>query len=174
MLCGGIGGGGSVLIGKYLGKGERGQARYAGDRLCLYALVFGALAGVTVLLAGPVLFRIVQLNDTASAYLYAMLYVCAYYCIGKSFNSTVIGGIFCAGGDAKFSFWCDTIVMWGVILPLGMLSAFVWNLHPIMLYVVLSFDEIIKLPVAFARYRQYKWLKNLTRDFSEGAEAEKA
>ncbi|MGN0479155.1 MAG: MATE family efflux transporter [Hominenteromicrobium sp.] len=173
VLCVGIGSGGSVLIGKYLGKGELGQARYAGDRLCLYAIVFGVLAGLSVLLVGPLLFRIVRLNDTAAQYLHDMLFVCAYYCIGKSFNSSVIGGIFCAGGDAKFGFLCDTIVMWGIILPLGLLSAFVWHLHPVALYVVLTFDEIIKLPVAFIRYKQYKWLNNLTRDFDQNPETER-
>jgi len=93
-----------------------------------------------------------------------MLYICAVYCIGKSLNSTIIGGVFPAGGDAKFGFWCDVIVMWGIIIPLGYLCAFIWRVNPIILYVVLNFDELIKIPIALIRFRQYRWLKNITRD----------
>ncbi len=166
VLCGGIANGGSVLVGKYLGNSDKEMAKKAGDRIVLYALVFGALAGLTVLLIKPLVFYMVDLNDTAGGYLNGMLYICAYYCIGKSMNSTIIGGIFCAGGDSKFGFWCDTVVMWGIILPLSYVCAFVWHLHPIFLYAIISLDEIIKLPVALIRYRQYKWMNNITRNFA--------
>lgn len=166
VLCVGISSGGAVLIGKYLGSGNPQIAKRAGDRINLYALLFGALAGITILLLKPLIFLLVDLTPTAHEYLDGMLYICAYYCIGKALNSTNIGGIFCAGGDTKFGFLCDTLVMWGIILPLSYACAFVWHLHPIVLYAVISLDEIIKLPVALIRYRQYKWLNQLTRDFA--------
>ena len=166
VLCGGIAGGGSVLIGKYLGSGDIQSARKAGNRLNLYALFFGTLAGVTILLIKPLVFSIIELNSVARGYLDIMLIVCAVYCIGKSLNSTVIGGIFPAGGDTKFGFWCDTIVMWGIIIPLGFLCAFIWKVSPVILYMVLCLDEFIKLPAAVFRFRQYRWLNNITRDFN--------
>lgn len=166
VLCAGIAGGGAVLVGKYLGSGDRALARRAGDRINVYALVFGALAGVAILLVKPIVFAFVNLSPDASAYLDGMLNVCAYYCIGKSVNSTNIGGIFPAGGDPKFGFWADTLVMWGIVLPLSYLSAFVWHIHPVLVYVVISLDEIIKLPAALLRYRQYRWLNNITRELA--------
>ncbi len=164
VLCGGIAGGGSVLVGKYLGHGGSEMAKRAGNRMNLYALIFGILAGASILLIKPLIFYMVELNAAAQGYLDGMLYICAYYCIAKSINSTIIGGIFCAGGDSKFGFWCDTVVMWGIILPLSYMCAFVWQLPPILLYAVISLDEMIKLPAALVRYRQYKWLNNITRE----------
>lgn len=166
VLCGGISGGGAVLIGKYLGNGDKKMAIKAGNRINLYALVFGLLAGITILLMKPLVFHLVDLNDTAQGYLNGMLYICAYYCIGKSMNSTNIGGIFCAGGDTRFGFWCDTIVMWGIILPLSYFSAFVWHLQPIILYAVICLDEVIKLPAAIIRYRKFKWVNSIIREFT--------
>ncbi|WP_235852090.1 MATE family efflux transporter [Niallia nealsonii] len=166
VFCGGIASGGAVLVGKYLGSSDRKMAIKVGKRINLYALIFGVVAGGTILLIKPVVFHIVDLNGTAQAYLNGMLYICAYYCIGKSINSTIIGGIFPAGGDAKFGLWCDSVVMWFIILPLGYMSAFVWHVHPIILYAVISLDEMIKLPLAIIRYRQYRWLNNITRDFT--------
>lgn len=104
VLCGGIASGGSVLIGKYLGNGEVQMAKRAGSKMNTYAVVFGVLAGVTILLIKPLVFQIVSLNDQAQSYLSGMLFICAYYCIPKSINSTIIGGIFVAGGDSKFGF----------------------------------------------------------------------
>lgn len=166
VLCGGIATGGAVLVGKYLGNGELQLAKRAGDRINLYALIFGVLAGVTILLIKPLVFDLINLTSTAKNYLDGMLYICVYYCIGASLNSTNIGGIFPAGGDSKFGFICDTVVMWGIVLPLSYLGAFVWQLPPVPLYAVISSDEIIKLPAAIIRYRQYKWLKNITREFT--------
>ena len=166
VLCGGISSGGSVLIGKYLGSGEAKRAKSAGNRVTVYSLIFGVIAGIGILLIKPLIFHVMNLTETAGGYLDGMLYICAYYCIGKALNSAVISGIFCAGGDPKFGFFCDIIVMWGIILPLSYACAFVWHLHPVALYAVISLDEFIKLPAAFIRYRQYKWLKNITRDFT--------
>jgi putative MATE family efflux protein len=164
VVCGGIGSGGSVLVGKYLGSGDIQSAKKAGNKIYLYALVFGILAGITILLTRPLIFSLVNINTIARSYLDTMLTVCAVYCIGKSVNSTIIGGIFCAGGDAKFGFWCDVIVMWGIIVPLGFLCAFVWNVPPGLLYIALCSDEFIKAPIAVIRFLKYRWLKNITRD----------
>jgi putative MATE family efflux protein len=166
VLCGGIATGGSVLVGKYLGQGEIEKAKHAGNQMCFYALIFGVIAGCTILFIKPLVYSIVNLNPTAQSYLDGMLYISAYYCIAKSFNSTTIAGIFTAGGDSKFGFWCDTVVMWLIILPLSYLCAFVWQVPPIFLYIVISLDEMIKLPIAFIRYRQFKWLNNITRNFA--------
>lgn len=170
VVCGGISSGGAVLVGKYLGNSDEQMAKKAGNKINLYALIFGVLAGLIILLLKLVVFYFVNLNVAAHSYLNGMLYICAYYCIGKSMNSAIIGGIFPAGGDAKFGFWCDLIVMWGIILPLSYLSAFVWHVTPVVLYAVISLDEMIKLPVAAIRYRQYRWLNNITRNFTSKGE----
>jgi putative MATE family efflux protein len=165
ILCGGIGGGGSVLVGKYLGSGDLVSAKKAGKKIYLYAFVFGVFAGITIILIRPIIFSIININAVAQGYLEAMLLVSAVWCIGKSVNSTIIGAVFPAGGDAKFGFFLDVIVMWGIILPLGYLCAFIWRIPPVVLYIILCSDEFIKGPVALIRFFQYRWLKNITRVF---------
>jgi len=165
VLCVGVAGGGGVLMGKYLGSGDIESAKKAGIQIYMYALLFGIFAAFLVLLVRPLTLSLVNVNTTALYYLDIMLIITAVRCVGKSLNSTIIGGVFCAGGDAKFAFWCDAVVMWGIILPLGYFSAFVWQVSPVMLYIILSLDELIKMPVALIRFRQYQWLKNITREF---------
>ena len=90
--------------------------------------------------------------------------MCSYYILGRSINSTTIGGIFAAGGDTKFGFICDTVTMWVFIVPAGFLAAFYFNLPVLVVYFILNLDEMIKLPVVFIHYRKYKWVRNIVGD----------
>lgn len=81
VLCGGIASGGAVLIGKYLGHGELEMAKRAGYKMNLYSLIFGILAGLTVLLIKPLVFNMVSLSFTAQGYLDGnALYMCLLLC----------------------------------------------------------------------------------------------
>ena len=71
---------------------------------------------------------------------------------------------FSAGGDTKFGFICDTVTMWGFIVPVGMLAAFVLDLPVMVVYFILNLDEIVKIPVVLAHYKKYKWVKNIINE----------
>lgn len=50
------------------------------------------------------------------------------------------------------------------IPPLGFIAAFVWNLPPLWVYLILNCDEFAKMPFVYIRYRQKKWLRNITKE----------
>ena len=77
---------------------------------------------------------------------------------------TVVAGIFCAGGDTKFGFLCDTVTMWIIIVPVGLLAAFVFKLPVLAVYFLLNLDEFVKLPAVYRHYKKYQWVRNLTRE----------
>ncbi len=164
--CSGLGTAGSIMIGNTLGNNDLDGARLMGSRIFSGSLLLGAVSGLLLLTLYRPCLAVTRLDGDAAWLFGRMLAVNAVYCIGKSFNSSMVGGVFCAGGDTRFGLICDTAAMWGVILPLGLLSAFVWKWPPIAVYIVLCMDEFIKLPFVMARFRRYKWLKNLTRSRS--------
>ncbi len=162
--CTGLGTAGSIMIGNALGRNDFDTAKWIGKRILVFSLILGAASGlILVALYWPCL-AIVHLEEEAAGIFGAMLVVNAVYCIGKSFNSSLVGGVFCAGGDTRFGLICDTIAMWGVVLPFGYLAAFVFGWPPVAVYVVLCMDEFVKLPFVAYRFRQYKWLRNLTKE----------
>ena len=164
-FCSGLGAGAGILIGNLLGAGKLDQAKQEGGRLVTVSLISGILSGLVLLLCSPLVMRFAgHLTDTAQGYLRFMLYVCSYYIIGKSVNGTVISGIFCAGGDTRFGFLCDTLNIWCVILPLGLLAAFVFKCSVPVVYFLLNLDEFTKMPVEWKHYHQYKWVRNLTNE----------
>lgn len=121
------------------------------------------ISGGIILLIIPFVPLFTGLTDTARDYLRIMLVVCSYYVIGKSMNMTTIGGIFSAGGDSKFGFICDTVTMWAITVPIGLLCAFIFKLSVPLVYLIINIDEIIKLPAVFKNYKKYRWLQNLTK-----------
>lgn len=162
-VCNGIGIGASIIVGNELGKGEMERATEYGNRLFKLAVFAGAVSGLILLAVSPVL-RIFtgSLSTQAHSYLKNMMYICTYYMIGKSVNATVIAGVFCAGGDTKFGLKCDAVTMWVILIPIGMITAFVLKLPIMVVYFIISMDEIIKLPAVYRHYKKYNWVRNLT------------
>jgi len=146
-------------------SGKLKQAREYGNRLFRLAVFTGAVSGLILLAVSPVLNIFTgSLSVQAHSYLKNMMYICTYYMVGKSVNATVIAGIFCAGGDTKFGLKCDAVTMWVVLIPAGMLAAFVFKLPVMAVYFIISMDEVIKVPAVYAHYKKYRWVRNLTEN----------
>lgn len=161
-FCIGIGSGGGIIIGNELGAGHLSKAKEYGKRLCKISIISGAISGIFIILMIPFIVNCVQLSANSHEYLKWMLVMSSYCMIGKSINSVTVGGIFCAGGDSKFGFVCDTITLWCITVPLGLISAFLLDLPVLAVYFIVNLDEIIKLPAVYKNYKRYKWIKDLT------------
>lgn len=162
-FCTGIASASGVMVGSLLGMGKLEKAKEYGAKLLKIAIISGALSGGIILCIIPFVPKFSSLTQTAQEYLRTMLIVCSYYVIGKSINMTLISGVFSAGGDSKFGFICDAVTMWAVVVPIGLVTAFLLDLPVTVVYILINVDEIIKLPAVFSNYRKYRWLKNLTR-----------
>lgn len=122
----------------------------------------GIMSGLVLLAFSPLILRAANLSVTAEGYLKGMLLICAYYMIGRSVNGVTIRGIFCAGGDSKFGLYCDCISMWCIMVPLGLIAAFVLKLPVLAVYFIISLDEFVKIPAVYLNYKRYRWVKDLT------------
>lgn len=164
-VCWALATGASIIIGKMLGAGELEKAKKAGGKFVRLSLGIGVVCGVIILILTPVALMIpTDMSPVAHGYLKWMLLFGSYYIIGNSLNSTVIGGIFPAGGDTKFGMICDCVTLWCVVVPLGLLAAFVWKLPVVAVAAILTLDEFVKIPAVYIHYVKYKWVKNITRD----------
>ena len=161
-LAGGIGNGGSIMVGNELGAGRLEMAKAYGKKLCHIAVVSGILSGIFLLLISPLVLQVTDLSPKAEGYLKWMLVMCAVYMVGKYVNGTTIGGIFCAGGDSRFGFLCDAVTLWCFTVPVGLLAAFVLKWPVLAVYFIVNSDEIVKFPAVYLHYGKYKWLKDLT------------
>ncbi len=164
ILCFGMASAGGILIGNVIGENRLEDAKKNARELMKLTVVTGALGGLIILAITPFALRNASLSDQAMHYLKYMLLINVYYVMGMAVNTTLIAGLFRAGGDSKFGFVCDTIDMWCYAVPLGFLAAFVLRLPVMAVYFLLCTDEFVKWPWVIRRYRSGKWLKNITRD----------
>ncbi len=166
-LCWGIAAGVGILIGGMLGRGELERARKAGGSFVRFSIYIGIASGLVILALTPFVVHIVKLEPVAKGYLKYMMWMAAYYIIGNSLNSTVITGIFPAGGDTRFGMVCDCVTLWCVVVPLGLLAAFVFHLPVLAVAFILTLDEFVKLPAVYRHYMKFRWLRNITREQAE-------
>ncbi len=164
VLCFGMAYGGAIVVGKYMGAGDMAVAERNASRLARVTIFSGVLGAVLLICLYPVLPYIADLNETAAHYRNILLFINAYSLIGASINTVLICGIFRAGGDSKFGFVADTINMWCISVPLGLLAAFVFKLPPLWVYFILFLDEFEKMPFVIRHYFKKGWLRNITRD----------
>ena len=161
-FCMGLGNGGGIMVGNELGAGKPDTAREYGGRLCRLAVASGIVSGLILLAGSPLILRVANLSTVSREYLQGMLLICAYYMIGRSVNGVTISGIFCAGGDSRFGLYCDCITMWCIIVPLGLIAAFILKLPVLAVYFVVSLDEFVKIPAVYRNYKKYRWVRDLT------------
>ncbi len=159
----GIGNATAIMMGKAIGEGRPEVAeRYAG-RFIRLSLAGGLLGGILLLAIRPLVVAGLDFTGQTASYMYTFLGIMSYYVVAQAVNTTWVVGIFRSGGDTRFGMILDMTTMWFGSIALSAVAAF-WLHWPVeAVYVILLSDEIVKIPFCFWRYRQKKWLRNVTR-----------
>lgn len=160
----GVAGAAAVMIGQSLGEGRKDIARQYASWLVRMAMVLSVVGSGLILLIRPLILNNVAVSEQAVSYLSVMLFVMCYFVIAQVYNTVVIVGILRGGGDTRFGFMVDAVFMWGIAILFGFIAAFVLHWSVIPVYLILTCDEILKVPASALRYRSKKWLKNITRE----------
>lgn len=164
ILCFGMASAGGILLGNIIGENKLEEAREGAKKLMKLTVITGAIGGLIILAAMPFVLKYAALSEQAMHYLKYMLLINTYYVMGAAVNTTLIAGVFRAGGDSRFGFICDTIDMWCYAVPLGFFAAFILKLPVMWVYFLLCTDEFVKWPWVIRHYRSGKWLNNITRE----------
>ena len=164
ILCFGMASAGGILLGNIIGENKLEEAREGAKKLMKLTVITGAVGGLIILASMPLVLSYASLSEQAMHYLKYMLFINTYYVMGAAVNTTLIAGVFRAGGDSRFGFICDTIDMWCYAVPLGFIAAFALRLPVMWVYFLLCTDEFVKWPWVLKHYKSGKWLNNITRN----------
>jgi putative MATE family efflux protein len=163
-VCNGVAGACSILIGNELGAGNLKRGKEYGDRLVVIAFIVGFAASLLILAFLPLFSAFMPLTEMAHDYMIGMFLILAVYMIGRCVCTVVINGVFYSGGDAIFDVISLIVCMWGIALPCAFSGAFYFHWPVLVIYGCTCLDEVGKIPWVLIRHRQYRWVKNLTRD----------
>ena len=105
----GIANAAAIMIGKAIGAGDVERAKNYGARFTKLTLLAGVAGAVVVLIVRPIVMASMTLSPEAEGYLSMMMLVMSYFVIGQAYNTTMVVGVFRAGGDTRFGLALDVI-----------------------------------------------------------------
>jgi Na+-driven multidrug efflux pump len=160
----GISAAASIMLGKEIGENKLDVAKNDASSIVRVTVFSGIISGFVLLLISPFVPGLVEITETAIRYLQIMLLINIAYQMGQIINTVLIASIFRCGGNSKYGMVLDIICMWCFAVPLGLISAFVLKLPPLIVYVLMCTDEFAKMPFAVHHYLKGGWIKNITRE----------
>lgn len=154
----------SIIIGKSIGENrDMKQLREYTRTLQVMFVCIGLVLGVSLFFIRIPLLRIYNISDETRSLANAYMIIQSVVLVTMSYQMPTNGGIIRGGGDTKFIMIVDLVSIWGIVLPLSFLAAFVWELSPVIVIMLLNSDQVFKCIPAFIRVNSYKWVRKLTR-----------
>ncbi len=153
----------AVMVGNRIGAGDEQQAfKYAARTGALGML--GAL-GVGLLVIASINPILSLYNVPAQVVDYGRhaLTILGLFLWIRASNMILFIGIFRSGGDTRFAFVLDGIIIWVVGVPLAFLGAFVLHLPVYWVYLMVMSEEISKWLLGIYRFFSRKWIHNLAK-----------
>ncbi len=167
-VCNGIGNAAAIMVGNELGGGNLAKGKAYGIKLKNISWVIGFASSAVALLVTPWISSFFKLSSQASGYLNGMMIITAVYIIGRCVNTITINGVIDGGGDTLFDMYSLFVSMWLVALPLAFLGAIIFDWPVLAVFACTCLDEVGKIPWVMVRFRKYRWVRNLTRQVSDG------
>ena len=150
-----------IMIGKKLGAGKFDQAYRDSRKLMLYGLGGSLILSAALLLSGRYYVLIFKVEDSVRLMAGKVLVVFALISPIKVQNMILGGGIIRSGGKTKYVMYIDLIGTWLFGVPLGLLSAFVWDMPVYLVYFMLSLEECVRLGISFIIFKRRTWMQSL-------------
>ena len=150
-----------VIVGKRLGEGSYEEAYSAAKKLILYGLTGAAALSAVIVLISPYYVQIYRVEPEVKALTRQILLAYALIAPFKVLNMIVSGGILRSGGKTGYVLVIDLLGTWGFGVPLGFLTAFVFDLSIPYVYFILSLEECVRFAVSLAVLRSRKWMRRL-------------
>ena len=153
-----------IIIGKTVGKGDMQKLReYVKTFQCIFLCII-LITGVALFIIRSFILEFYDLSPETYATAKNFLLVLCITGMGTAYQMPVNIGIVRGGGDSRFVFINDLISIWGIVLPLSFLGAFVFKWDPTIVLLCLNSDQIFKCAAAAIKCNRFRWAKKLTRE----------
>ncbi|NLP48722.1 MAG: MATE family efflux transporter [Clostridiales bacterium] len=164
VLAGGSANASNVVIGKAVGYGDMQRVKDYAKTMQILFLGIGVFTGLVLFSARGYIIGFYNIRPETAQLAKRFLLVLSITVVGTAYQMPSLTGIVAGGGDTKFVLYNDIIFMWGLVLPLAALSAFVFQLPVVYTFVFLKIDQILKCAVAVVKVNRFKWIKILTKE----------
>lgn len=155
----------TILIGQSIGRNDPlpRVKEYARSLQVLFAGLGLSLGVLYCLLSIPLL-SFYTLEPATHDLARSFLLVQAVVIMGMSYQMPTMGGIMRGGGNAKYQMTVDLISIWGIVVPLSLPGAFVWNWSPLAVVICMNADQLFKCVPAFIGCNRYRWVRRMVKE----------
>lgn len=154
----------SVIIGKTIGEGRIRTVKEYAKTLQLLFVMIGIISGTILFFLRIPVLGLYNLTEETRHLANTFLMIQSFVCMTMSYQMSVNIGIIRGGGSADFVVKVDLISIWGIVIPLSFIMAFVVKASPVIVFCCLNADQVFKCIPAFIKVNYGNWIKKLTRD----------
>lgn len=147
-----------VIIGNNLGAKKTKEAyTLAWDffKLCIIGCL---ILGLIIVLFGSIYLNFYNVADEVKMYTKSLLMIFACFLWVKVSNMVMLGGVLRSGGKTRYTLILDLIGTWGIGIPLGLISAFVFKWNILLVYTAICIEEIIRLALGLIKVKSKDWI----------------
>ena len=159
-LCG-LSSAAGIIIGKKLGNQEYKDAYSASGKLIVYGFLGSAILSVVIVLTAGFYVEIYQVEAGVKILTRQILLAYALIAPFKVMNMILGGGILRSGGRTEYVMYIDLIGTWLFGVPLGLVSAFVFELSIPWVYFILSLEECVRFVISLVILGRKKWMHSI-------------
>lgn len=148
-----------VITAKTIGEQRIDDAKQYAKTFQALFLVIGVVTGLLIFFLRGAIVGMYNVSGESAELSRKFLAVLSVTVVGTSYQMSCLCGIVRGGGDTRFVLYNDMIFMWGIVLPLTALAAFVLHWPPVVVFACLKSDQITKCAVAVVKVNRFRWIK---------------
>ena len=160
----GTAGASAIIIGQTVGSGDYDRVKQYAKKLQILFIIIGVISGLVLFVAKDYILLLYNVSGSTIVMATQFLTVLSITMVGTSYQMSSLTGIVRPGGSIYFVLVNDLIFVWLVVIPSALLAAFVFHASPLIVFICLKSDQILKCGVAVVKVNRFKWIRNLTRE----------
>lgn len=151
------------FIGKTIGSGDQAKLKSMSKTLQILFVCMGIVSGILLFLIRIPILSLYQLEPETRQMANRFLLILCVVVTTMSYQMPTNIGIIRGGGDSRFVMIMDIISIWGIVIPISFLMAFVVKADPVIVVCCLNADQVFKCIPAFIKSNYGHWARKLTR-----------
>ena len=157
----GLGNACAVMIGNKIGEGKKEVAFEYGRRFLFLNIFVSLVAGGIILLLRDPVIGLYDISESAASNARILMLIFSLTAWLRSINFILFVGALRAGGDTRFAMFMELFSIWTVGVPAALIGGFVLHLPVYGVYMMVLFEEVVKVFIIMRRYLSRKWIHDL-------------
>lgn len=159
----GVGNAALTIVGNTIGSGEYELAKQRSLTLFIMGVGLGVFSCLLTLGLGPVLLMFYDnLSPETVLIMKEITKVGALIVFFQALAVVGMVGILRAGGDSRFVFILEAVMLWGIAVPLGAITGLILHWPVWLVFFFLKSDEVLKTIFSSIRILKFGWLRDIT------------